>query len=496
MNSLIILVEIDGIKTHALLDTGSGSSYASNKLINLHNKRPKETLTKRIDMMLESSTTNVEIYPATLGAINGSFDMNIELTKVHKPQLLTLDNPNYATLRSKYSHLKGVKIEDNDSRLQIPIHVVLGASEYATIKTSTAQRVGKPGQPVAEKTLLGWTLMSPGGEDVGSPVLLTQSALVDYEELCSLDVLGLADSHKSDQIEVYEEFKEQLEQGPAGWYETKLPSKAKHPTLPTNEAGSKRRLEQLIRKLERNDSIIQEQLQDGVVEPAPDVATGKEFYIPHKGVTRENAESTKLRIVDDASAKEKENQPSLNDCLNPGPPLQNRLWDIHVRSRFYPVLLTGDLKKAFLQVRIKNEERDSLRFRWRPPNSSTTAVLRFTRALFGMTCSPFLLGGVISQHLCTWESQYPELIKEIRDGLYVDDLMTGGENAEITAEKKIIAAEVFKDASFTIHKWLSNVPDLEVIGSPPCEEELTYAKQQPGGAKPSEGKLLGVPWNR
>ena len=34
----IILVEIDGIKTHALLDTGAGSSYASNKLINLLNK--------------------------------------------------------------------------------------------------------------------------------------------------------------------------------------------------------------------------------------------------------------------------------------------------------------------------------------------------------------------------------------------------------------------------------------------------------------------------
>lgn len=75
-----------------------------------------------------------------------------------------------------------------------------------------------------------------------------------------------------------------------------------------------------------------------------------------------NAESTKLRIVYDASARESNNQPPLNDCLNPGPPLQNRLWDILVRSRFYPVLLTGDLKKAFLQIRIKEEERDALRF--------------------------------------------------------------------------------------------------------------------------------------
>ena len=74
----------------------------------------------------------------------------------------------------------------------------------------------------------------------------------------------------------------------------------------------------------------------------PKVVIGREFYIPHKGVTRENAESMKLRIMYDASAREKDNQPSLNDCLNLVPPLHNHLWDILVRSRFYPVLLTGD----------------------------------------------------------------------------------------------------------------------------------------------------------
>ena len=103
---------------------------------------------------------------------------------------------------------------------------------------------------------------------------------------------------------------------------------------------------------------------------------------------------------------------------------------------------------------------------------------------------------MIKQYLDTWESRYPKLIKEIRDGLYVDDLMTGGENAEITAEKKVITTKVFKDATFTVHKWHSNVPDLETISSSPYEEDLTYAKQQLGGAKPSEGKLLGVPWDR
>jgi hypothetical protein len=197
-------------------------------------------------------------------------------------------------------------------------------------------------------------------------VFLTKSASTDYEQLCALDVLGLADSHENSQYEVYEEFKEKLERSDEGWYTTKVPRKGNHPPLPSNERGSKRRLDHLIRKLEKNgqyadyNEIIQDQLQKGVIEVAPREPSGKEFYLPHKGVTRKDAESTKLRVVYDASARENVNQPSLNDCLHPGPPLQNRLWDILVKSRFYPILLTGDLQKDFLQIRISEEERDSL----------------------------------------------------------------------------------------------------------------------------------------
>ena len=128
------------------------------------------------------------------------------------------------------------------------------------------------------------------------------------------------------------------------------------------------------------------------MEPAPTVPTGREFYIPHKAVIRENAETTKLRIVYDASAREEVGQPSLNNCLHLGPPLQNLLWSVLIRARFHPVLLTGDLQKAFLQVRIKEAVRDALRFHWKSREHSKIETLRFTRALFGLTSSPFLLG--------------------------------------------------------------------------------------------------------
>ena len=67
-----------------------------------------------------------------------------------------------------------------------------------------------------------------------------------------------------------------------------------------------------------------------------------------------------------------------------------------------------------------------VKYTYRTPGSDAVDVYRFTRALFGLTCSPFLLGGVLNVHLELWENEYSDLVKEIREGLYVDDLMTGG----------------------------------------------------------------------
>jgi hypothetical protein len=82
-----------------------------------------------------------------------------------------------------------------------------------------------------------------------------------------------------------------------GWYQTSLPWKGNHPTLPTNKMGSKKRLENDL--YEEYNSIIEEQLLQGIVEAAPGagVPTENEYYIPHKAVVKKEAETTKLRIV-------------------------------------------------------------------------------------------------------------------------------------------------------------------------------------------------------
>ena len=225
---------------------------------------------------------------------------------------------------------------------------------------------------------------------------------MEYEDLCRLHELGLKEPAVGDQEQVYNEFKEQLQRSSEGWYQTGLPWKGNHLPLPSNERGSLQRLYTLLRKLERSNTleVIMQQREEGIVEPVSSPPVGKEFYIPHKAVVREAAESRKLRIVYDASARESEKSPSLNDCPEAGPPLQNRLWAVLVRVRFQPVALRGDMKQAFLQVRIREEDRDALRFHWlRDLETRRVEVLRFTHALFGLAQSPFFLGGVIKQHL-------------------------------------------------------------------------------------------------
>lgn len=81
-------------------------------------------------------------------------------------------------------------MDDDNTKCQFPIHLVLGAAEYSRIKTDTPQRVGREYQPVGERTKLGWLLVAPGQEFNRELMMLTQTTHVECEQLCRLDVLG------------------------------------------------------------------------------------------------------------------------------------------------------------------------------------------------------------------------------------------------------------------------------------------------------------------
>ena len=91
----VVLVEVDGIKCRALLDTGAGSSYASGKLVGQLNKKPSETKFTRVEMLMGSTTRRVDVFDVKISDIEGKFSMETKLNKVEKPCLLDLPNPHY-----------------------------------------------------------------------------------------------------------------------------------------------------------------------------------------------------------------------------------------------------------------------------------------------------------------------------------------------------------------------------------------------------------------
>ena len=172
---------------------------------------------------------------------------------------MLLDNPHNEKRIEAHQHLRDIELEDRPTKEKLPVHVILGANEYAKIRTSQV-RIGRQGEPVAELTRFRWALMSPGaGVDPSVGCLAVNTAL-DHEQLCALDVLGLADSPSGDQDVVYQEFREQLTRNAEeGWYE--LPWKGDHPPLPNYRNGSLRHLRTQVRKqrkigkLEEYDAI-------------------------------------------------------------------------------------------------------------------------------------------------------------------------------------------------------------------------------------------------
>ena len=451
----VVIIKVKGVKCHALLDTGATGSYISAFLVYLLKVKPSRTLTRGIKAIMGLVTKRVETYDGKICDTLEKCVLPVCVTKIEQRELLTLENRNYPEMLRRYPHLKGVRMEETDTKELLPIYVILEANENTKIKMADYQRAGAVGEPIAEQTRFGWTIMSSGAEVDTQNVFLTQTSIGDYEELCRMDVLGLQGTPIGDQDVVHQEFLEPLKCRPEGWYETALPWKGGHPPLPNNNTGSLKRLASLVQRLKRNgkledyDAIIQQQLEEGVAEEAEEPAQAKEFYIPHKAVIRDSSETTNMRIVYDASARAYDAAPFVNECLESGPPLQNQLWKVLVRGRFNAVAIVEEIQKAFLQVRIRAEDRDALRFHWITREyPEEVRTLRFTQALFGLGPSPFILGGVIQHHLNICRPDLPDAVPEIERGLYVDNLLMGDQTVEKAWKIKATSSEIFGKASF------------------------------------------------
>ena len=193
-----------------------------------------------------------------------------------------------------------------------------------------------------------------------------------------------------------------------------------------------------------------------------DVPESRCLYLTHHAVIRKEAVSSKLRIVYNGSLKVEKN-PSLNDCLHSGPSLIPKIFDILLCFRWFQVPLVADIFKAFLQISIKPEGKEYLRFLWVNDiqvDNPQILILRFLRLIFGITSSPFGLMGTSSEHVSQYKLEDPTFVNKVERDTYMDDIITGTDSVDEGFNLFLKLKSRFADAKFTLHKFLSSSREL------------------------------------
>jgi len=445
-----------------------------------------------------------------------------------------LTNQPITHVKESYAHLASLDLADHASGDDtLNVDILIGSDNYWSLVTGRVIR-GDRGGPTAIQTKLGWVLAGPveGLSCLSLTNLVTTHLMAvdayvsqdgDHELDCKLKMFWDLESLgiKQNEATVYDEFENSIRFN-GDRYEVSLPWKDSHAPLPDNYNLSVKRLVGLLKRLRQNpeileqyDAVIREQIDKGIVEfvKVQALTKGPVHYLPHHAILREDKSTTKLRVVYDASART--GGPSLNDCLYTGPKSGQRIMDILLRFRVHKVAMVADIEKAFLMVSVREEDRDVLRFLWvkdLKAASPEISVLRFTRVVFGVSASPFLLNATIRHHMEQYSASHPEVISMFMRSIYVDDVSYGADDDNSAFELFLKSKEILAQGGFNLRKFVTNSSSLSCrVGSldqgfdatvgdsshKVIEEDKGYTRDILGDKKHTDGeqKILGVRWN-
>ena len=409
--------------------------------------------------------------------------------------------------KATYEHLINLKLADStDGETKLKVDALVGADFYWSLVTTNV--ISGPDGPKAIRTTFGkWVLSGRMMNHVSSTNLISTHVMQTEVEDENLEELvkkfwnsDTIDDGQPEESDVWKKFRETTK-FENGHYVVELPKKEAD-ILPDNYQLARarlladfRRMKADPKKLKDYDDIIKSQEEAGIIEDVDDDVTcnvGEIHYLPHRPVIREDRETTKMRIVYDASAKLRNNI-CLNDMLEKGPCMLPKIFDIHVRFRCYKYAVISDIKQAFLKIFLNEADRDLVRFLWVSDiNSDDPEIVRkrFVRVMFGLTPSPFLLSATVTVHMEKFIEECRKIIEKFLRDIYMDDSMSGAQIREEAFEFYQSCKKLMLKGGFELRKWVTNDPELQemILKS----EREVYGDVE--AAVKEEVKVLGIRW--
>ncbi|CAK1580300.1 unnamed protein product [Parnassius mnemosyne] len=281
-----------------------------------------------------------------------------------------------------------------------------------------------------------------------------------------------------------------------GHIETALLWKKKDAEMPGNYETAIKRLVSIEKKLDRDENLKQKYnehmnslVQKGYAEIAPKTNTpGRTWYLPHFDV-HNPIKPEKFRIVHDAAAKTK--GVALNDFLLTGPDLLQSLPGVMMRFRRHNVAVSADIAEMFMQVKVRPEDRDALRYLWRGNRrNEAPQEYRMTSIIFGAASSPCTAIYAKNWNAKKYVEKYPEAVEAIIQNHYMDDYLDSFQSVEDAMRISKEVRDIHKNAHFTLRKWVSNAP--EIVRELEPDREATESVDLSNNE--NEEKILGLIW--
>ncbi|CAK1582509.1 unnamed protein product [Parnassius mnemosyne] len=473
----------------ALLDCGSQSSFISEgaqKKMGFYKIKESYKCVSGIGNTVLNITEHCSI---RIHSLYNSFNISVKCYILPK----ITDCLPHATIR--YQELgipNNVQLADPKFYQPSDIDLLLGADTFWALIGTNRINLG-PQRPILLETQLGWIVAGPMGEgyfnsnNSNIQCKFLNEIRKQLSKFWELEEVPNVTYNKDNYCETV--FNTTTRREDDGRFCVQIPLKDSVEILGDSYNIAEKRFFQLEKKLNNNDKLkqeyqhfIKEYERLGHMTNVSKPLFG--YYLPHHAVIRENSETTKLRVVFDASAKTSTGI-SLNDIQHIGPVVQDDLFSILLRYRQHKYVVTADVEKMYRQIMVDPNQRNLQIILWRDEPSQQIKIYQLNTVTYGMASAPFLSTRCLLQ--LSKECKDNKIAQLIKTDFYVDDFLSGAETESELQNIIKSVTTVFSTACFPLRKWRTNA-HIHLQGesntSLPKNLDLT-----------SQSSVLGLKWD-
>ncbi|XP_053691773.1 uncharacterized protein LOC128740262 [Sabethes cyaneus] len=413
----------------------------------------------------------------------------------------------FADVVKRYKHLAGIPVEDDPQSLP----TILVGLDNLYLFAPLESRVGKPSEPIAVRSRLGWTIYGSVKRkacihtylNLHSVKTVSNQGLQDMirdqymmEETAVTLFTPPEPAHEKRAREILEATTKRV----GDRFETGLLWKEDTRRFPDSFPMAVRRMRALQRKLEK-DPALDQNVKDQIEEyqakgyahkitaaELVETASSTVWYLPMNVVVNPRKPS-KVRLVWDAAASV--GGISLNSELLKGPDMLVPLPKVVCGFREGPVAFGGDIQEMYHQIKIVAKDKQALRFLFGTDPTGAPQTYVMDVATFGATCSPCSAQFVKNLNAQQFATEFPEAAAAILNKHYVDDYYDSADTIDEAIRRANEVKHIHARGGFHIRNWVSNSKKfLEELGERNVSATVHFSRDK--GTEYE--RVLGIVW--